>query len=132
MERIKVSSTIPTSPQKLYKTYLSSIEHSNFTGGEAKINPKIGGKMSAWDGYITGKFVKLTMNKKIVQTWRTSDFSEAIKDSILTITSEKVDSRTKISLIHTNIPDGQGESYKKGWKDFYFTPMKKYFKKSVR
>ena len=132
MGRIKVSSTIPTSPQKLYKAYLSSTEHSNFTGGEAKINPKIGGKMSAWDGYITGKFIELAVNKKIVQTWRTSDFSEAIKDSILTITSEKVDSRTKISLIHTNIPDGQGESYKKVWKDFYFTPMKKYFGKSVR
>jgi len=25
------------------------------------------------------------------------------------------------------IPDGQGENYKQGWKDFYFKPMKKYF-----
>jgi len=36
------------------------------------------------------------------------------------------------TLLHTNIPDGQGESYKKCWKDFYFTPMKKYFKKSAK
>ena len=132
MEKIKVSSTIPTSPKKLYNAWLSSKEHSNFTGGEAKINPKIGGKMSAWDGYTTGKFVEFAVNNKIVQTWRSSDFPEASKDSILTITFEKVEKGTKITLLHTNIPDGQGNSYTKGWKDFYFTPMKKYFKKSIK
>jgi len=131
MERIKVSSTITTSPQKLYKSWLNSKEHSNFTGGEAKINPKVGGKMSAWDGYITGKFVELTANKKIVQTWRSTDFPKTSEDSILTISFDKVDNGSKITLLHTNIPDGQGEGYKKGWKDFYFTPMKKYFKKPL-
>jgi activator of HSP90 ATPase len=132
MERIKISSTIPTSPKILYNAWLSSKEHSNFTGGTAKINPKISGKMSAWDGYITGKFVEFKVNKKIVQTWRSSDFRDASKDSILTITFDKIDNGTKITLLHTNIPDGQGESYKKGWKDFYFTPMKKYFRLALK
>ena len=131
MERIKISSRIPTYPRKLYRAWLSSKEHSNFTGGEAKINPKIGGKMSAWDGYITGKFVEFKVNKKIVQTWRSSDFRDASEDSILTITFNKIDNGTKITLLHTNIPDGQGERYKKGCKEFYFTPMKKYFHKAL-
>lgn len=65
MERIKVSSTIPTTPQKLYEAWLSSKKHSDFTGGEAKINPKLGGKMSAWDGYITGKFIEFNVNIKL-------------------------------------------------------------------
>jgi activator of HSP90 ATPase len=132
MERIKVASTIPTSPQKLYEAWLSSKKHSDFTGGEAKINPKLGGKMSAWDGYITGKFIQFNANTKIVQTWRSSNFPEASEDSLLTIIFDKVDNGTKITLVHTNIPDGQGEIYKKGWKDFYFAPMKKYFGKSMR
>jgi hypothetical protein len=34
---------------------------------------------------------------------------------------------TLVSLAHSNIPDGQGERYKKGWKDYYFTHMKKYY-----
>lgn len=130
MERIKVSSTIPASPKKLFNAWLSSKEHSKFTGGSAKVNARIGGKMSAWDGYIMGKFVEFKVNNKIVQTWRSSDFPEVSEDSLLTIIFEKVDNGTKITLLHTNIPDGQGESYKKGWKDFYFTPMKEYFKKS--
>jgi activator of HSP90 ATPase len=132
MERIKVSCTIPTSRYRLFKAWLSSKEHSNFTGGKAKINPKIGGKISAWDSYITGKFVELIMNKKIVQTWRSSDFPDTSRDAMLTITFDKIDNGTKFTLIHTNIPDGQRESYKKGWKDFYFTPMKKYFGRLMR
>jgi hypothetical protein len=36
---------------------------------------------------------------------------------------------TKVSLVHTDIPDGQGENYKKGWDEFYFTPMHTYFSK---
>jgi len=132
VERIKVSSTLPTSPKNLYNSWLSSKEHSNFSGGSVKINARINGKMSAWDGYITGKFVELIQNKKIVQTWKSSNFQESSEDSILTITFNKVENGTKIKLLHTNIPDGQGESYKKGWKDFYFTPMKKYFKKLIK
>jgi activator of HSP90 ATPase len=35
---------------------------------------------------------------------------------------------TKITLIHTNLPKGTASSYKDGWKEYYFEPMKKYFK----
>jgi activator of HSP90 ATPase len=42
---------------------------------------------------------------------------------------EEVSGGTKVTLIHTKIPDGQGESYKQGWDDFYFTPMRAYFSK---
>lgn len=128
MEKIKVSTTLFTSPQKLYKAWLDSKKHSEFTGGEAKIEPKLGGKVSAWDGYIKGKIIELEPNKKIAQTWRSSDFSSSDEDSILEIIFEKVEKGTKIILLHQNIPDGQGAGYKKGWKDFYFTPMKKYFR----
>jgi hypothetical protein len=33
------------------------------------------------------------------------------------------------SIIHSNMPEGQGENYKQGWKDFYFKPMKKFYNK---
>ncbi len=130
METIKTSATFPKSPRIMYNAWLSSKQHSAFTGGEAKINPKIGGKISAWDNYIKGKIIELKPYKKIVQTWRSSDFSPSDKDSILEVFFENVEKGTKITLLHSNIPDGQGKGYKKGWKDYYFTPMKKYFRSS--
>jgi activator of HSP90 ATPase len=35
--------------------------------------------------------------------------------------------KTKLTLVHTNIPTGQEDSYKKGWEDFYFKPMREFF-----
>ena len=39
------------------------------------------------------------------------------------------ESDTKLTIIHTSIPDGQGEGYRQGWLDYYFKPMKEYFGK---
>ena len=64
MEKIRVSAEFPVSPAIIYNAWLSSKEHSLFTGGKAKISAEEGGKFSAWDGYITGKTIKLILIKK--------------------------------------------------------------------
>jgi hypothetical protein len=47
MERKKVAAIVLVSQQKLYKSGLDSKEHSNFTGSVAKIDAKIGGRISS-------------------------------------------------------------------------------------
>jgi len=32
-----------------------------------------------------------------------------------------------MTVIHSDIPDGQGDDYRQGWIDYYFEPMKEYF-----
>jgi len=98
-----------------------------FTGGGAVIDPAVGGKFTAWDGYIEGKTKELQPYKRIVQSWRTTNFPASSPDSELEVFFETVEGGTKITLRHSNIPTGQGQDYKQGWKDHYFTPMKEYF-----
>jgi len=128
-EKIKVTAAFQVAPEVLYNSWLSSSEHTKFTGSKAVIKPVVGSKFSAWDGYISGKLQILEPFKKIVQSWRTTDFPADCPDSILEIRFEKKDKGSKIILMQSEIPDGQGQSYKQGWKDFYFLPMKKYFSK---
>jgi len=73
-------------------------EHTNFTGSSAKINPKVGGKFTAWDGYITGKTIELDLNKRILQNWRTTDFPEETPDSKVELIFVNVDKGTKLIL----------------------------------
>jgi activator of HSP90 ATPase len=40
---------------------------------------------------------------------------------------EETNGKTKVTLIHSNIPEGQADGYKQGWEDFYFKPMREYF-----
>lgn len=126
-ESIKITSLFPVSGMKLYNAWLSTREHSAFTGSGARINKRIGDKFTAWDGYITGRNLELKPYEKIIQSWRTTEFGKNDPDSRLEILFEDRKGKTKMTIIHTNIPDGQGEGYRKGWKDFYFKPMKKYF-----
>lgn len=73
-DSIRVSAVIAASPERLYNAWLSETEHSAMTEGAASIEPNVGGRFTAWDGYISGETIELVENKKVVQTWRTVEF----------------------------------------------------------
>ena len=120
--------TFPVKAERIYKTWLSTKGHSEMNGSPAKVNGIAGGDFTAWDGYIWGIFTELEENKKIAQAWRTGEFPEEADSSIVEILLEENNSKTKLTLIHTNIPEGQADGYIQGWDDFYFKPMREYFK----
>ena len=70
-----------TTAKKIYDTWLSGEGHTKMTGGSAIISDKIGDKFTAWDGYIEGENIDLEPNKRILQTWRTSQFEDDEEDS---------------------------------------------------
>jgi activator of HSP90 ATPase len=119
---------IEVGAEGIYHAWLTSDGHSAMTGSPAKVDGRAGGDFTAWDGYIWGSFLELEQDRKIVQSWRTSEFPEEAEDSRVEIMLEEKGGETQITLVHTDIPEGQAESYKQGWEDFYFKPMKKYFK----
>jgi activator of HSP90 ATPase len=123
---------MPIPPQKLFDAWLSSKIHSAMTGDVAKIEAKVGGKFTTGDNYIQGTIIELEPPKKIVQAWRTTEFSVDAPDSKLEIIIEATETGSKLTLIHSNVPEDQVDEYKEGWKDFYFDPMKIYFKKKAK
>ncbi len=47
---------------------MDSRKHAKFSGDTASISRKVGGKIMAYGGYITGTNVELVQNKTIVRT----------------------------------------------------------------
>ena len=127
MESFNLTKVFSVNPETIYNAWLDSEIHSEIVGSKSVIDPKVNGRFSIWDGYITGWNVELLPNQKIIQNWRTSEFPEDSADSILEIELEEHASGTRLKLTHSNIPDGQSKSYKQGWIDYYFEPMKEYF-----
>ena len=127
MESFKIQATFNVKPGEIYKAWLDSQKHGEMTGTDAEIDPNLNGSFSIWNGYITGNNVELVKNKIIVQRWRTTDFPPESDHSVIEIQLSDTPKGTKILLNHYNIPDGQGNDYKEGWKEYYFKPMKKYF-----
>jgi activator of HSP90 ATPase len=125
--KFKLTVILHASAERIFNAWLSSDGHSAMTGSAAIVDKKLGGAFTAWDGYIFGKTLEMEAPRRLVQAWRTSEFPEGAPDSRVEILFDEVKGGTKLTLIHSDMPEDQVESYKQGWKDFYFKPMKEYF-----
>lgn len=127
---INQTTILDCTPQAAYNAWMDSLQHGEMTGSSAKIDPKEGGKFSAWDGYIQGKTLELDPIKhKIVQVWR-SDEQGWPKDYFSKVTIEflpHTTNQTKIVFKHSGVPQENVKDIEQGWNDFYWTPMQKYF-----
>lgn len=124
MKNIKQTATFKASAHDVYEALMDSKKHSEFTGGKAVISRKVGGKFTAYDGYAEGKNVELVPDNKIVQTWRAGDWSEG-QISQVTVMLDEAEGKTKLTFTQTGIPEDQAEEIAKGWRDYYWKPLKK-------
>jgi uncharacterized protein YndB with AHSA1/START domain len=124
-ESIRVEATIPATPRQIFTAWLDGALHSAMTGSPATVNPD--GTFTSWDNYSSGLTTETVADQRIVQRWRAADFPEGTPDSIVTVTLEAHDDGTHLTVTHDELPDGQAESFRKGWVQFYFEPMTKHF-----
>ncbi len=127
-DSFEITAFFPSVPAvQIYKAWLDSEAHTAFTGSPAQIDLDGGGNFTAWDGYISGRTLETEPFQRIVQAWRTTEFSEDSPDSRLEILIEDVDNGARVTLVHSGIPEGQGDDYRLGWREYYFDPMQRYF-----
>ncbi len=122
-----LSETIPTTPRQIYDAWLDSDGHAAMTGSAAQASPREGAAFTAWGGYIGGRNLVLQPGRRIVQSWRTTRFTPADADSQIEVLLEPVEGGTRLTLHHTNVPDGHAGYQDGGWQDHYFEPMKRWF-----
>lgn len=120
---IRQAVTIKATPQAVYEALMDSRKHARFTGGGASISRTVGGKFSVFDGYASGVNLELVSGKKIVQTWRASDWPKD-QYSKVTFALAKVQGGTRLTFTQTGVPDRHHAAIKQGWIDFYWKPMK--------
>ena len=122
-----LSTILPATPQAIYRAWLDTRLHSAMTGGAAVMSSRLGAQVSAWDGYISGTNIELVPGERIVQTWRTTKFAETDPDSMITVHLLGTPEGTRLTLIHSDVPDAHTGYEQGGWQQFYFEPMRRYF-----
>ena len=123
-----LTATIPASPREIYDAWLDAESHAAMTGGSvSEASPEVGGAFDAWSGYIKGTNVSLEPGRRIVQSWRTSKFSDDDPDSQIEVILEPVEGGTRLTLNHTDVPEGHDGYRDGGWESNYFKPMRAYF-----
>jgi|TARA_B100002003_G_scaffold250163_1_gene288589 uncharacterized protein YndB with AHSA1/START domain len=65
---IEQTVTFRTSAHEVYEALMDSARHSQFTDSNCTISREVGGRFSAYDGYIEGVNIELVPDRKIVQS----------------------------------------------------------------
>jgi len=128
-EEIRLAQRFAVARDRIYRAWLDSQEHTAFTGGsKAEVDPRVGGRHTAWDGYVEGEILALDPGRRIVATWRADDFPEGAPPSrVEVILDEDPAGGTLLTLVHSDLPEGQAERFGEGWQEYYFKPMADYF-----
>ena len=123
------------SPGNVYEAYVDAKRHAAFTGAKASLQAKPGGKMSAWDGYVSGQMLLLRPGKRIVQTWRSMSWPKGSSESILDLRLRSKGKKTELTMVHSGIPArpaSLAKGFTTGWYTSYWKPLRTYFKKRAR
>jgi activator of HSP90 ATPase len=132
-DSIELSRFLPATPDRIYLAWLNGPDHTAMTGGKASVaSTEVGGAFSAWDGYIDGVHVALEPGRRIVQAWRSDDFPADAPESHLEVLLEPAPGGARITIRHTELPEGQGPAVLEGWDEWYLAPMERFFAREAR
>ncbi|MBM3157387.1 MAG: hypothetical protein FJ004_08910, partial [Chloroflexi bacterium] len=103
---IRQTVTFKASPHEVYEALMDSRQHTKFTGAKASISRKVGGRFTAYDGYIEGVNLELVPDEKIVQSWRGSDWPEG-HYSKAAFALKEVGGSTRLTFVQTGVPEDE-------------------------
>ena len=115
-------------PSDIYGTLMDSKRHGALSGQPAKISTRVGGKWNVGHD-LEGKNLKLTKDKRIVQTWRANNWPKTDRSKV-TFALARTAGGTKITFTQTGVPSQFYKEISTGWKTYYWGPLKKRFAKA--
>jgi len=125
---IKQTEHIPgVKPHEVYDALVDPRKHTAFTGSKATGQARVGAKFTAWDGYISGKYLVLEPGRRLVQEWMTTGWPDGAPPSHLEWTFAPKGDGTDVTMVHSQVPAEQAESYRQGSIDYYWDTLKQYF-----
>ncbi|HEY2664792.1 MAG TPA: SRPBCC domain-containing protein [Candidatus Binataceae bacterium] len=118
---------IPATPVEVYDALVNARKHAAFTGVTATSVRRIGGRFTAWDGYISGRYLALIPGRKIAAEWTTTEWPADYPPSVIEFTFEPIKKGTRLKMIQSQVPTSQAPNYRTGWRDYYWNPLRAYF-----
>jgi activator of HSP90 ATPase len=95
----------------------------DWSGAEALIEKKPGGRFMMFDGWVKGTIIKITGNE-LSYTWKPSEWSAGTQESEVHYKLESAEHGTEVQVDHTGLPDEEElENYKEGWEKYFFGPI---------
>ncbi|KAM3861142.1 activator of 90 kDa heat shock protein ATPase homolog 1-like [Diretmus argenteus] len=115
--------TFLTSPDELYRTFTNQEFVQVFTHSAAVVEGHPGGRFQLLEGNVTGHFVELVPDEKIVMRWRFRTWPSEHYATICLDLKDRGD-ETELRMECQGVPSGEEDRTKEGWRRYYFEAIK--------
>lgn len=124
---ITVTIDLPVYPERVYRAWLDSYEHSCFTKRPAQISTQTDEPFSTLDGQVKGIIKVLTPFDRIIQTWQVDQFPGNDPDSEVELTLEPTCTGTELKVVHKGVAVKETREMIQWWEETYLRPLRSYF-----
>ncbi|CAH0056408.1 unnamed protein product [Clonostachys solani] len=119
-----------TTAEEAYQTFVDPARIAAFTRSPPKLfeGAREGGKFELFGGNVSGEYLELEKNKKIVQSWRLSQWPAGHYSTLkIEFDQNDVDHVTIMRVTWDGVPVGQEEVTKRNWVEYYVKSIKQTF-----
>ncbi|XP_056337207.1 activator of 90 kDa heat shock protein ATPase homolog 1a [Danio aesculapii] len=118
--------TFLTSPEELYRIFVTQEMVQAFTHLAAFVDGRCGGKFRLLEGNVHGQFAELIQDKKIAMRWRFASWPAGHAATVI-LNFVNQGSETELILEARGVPSNEEERMKEGWQRYYFNAIKQTF-----
>jgi uncharacterized protein YndB with AHSA1/START domain len=113
-------------PERIMQLLTDPILIRKWSGEDAVLEDKVGGRFEMFDGWVKGEVLKINSNE-LAYTWKPGDWAEETKASEVHYLLLENEAGTKVMIKHTGFPDEKEmERNRIEWTDFVFDPLEDY------
>ncbi|XP_043839381.1 activator of 90 kDa heat shock protein ATPase homolog 2-like isoform X2 [Dromiciops gliroides] len=114
-----------TSVEQLYRIFTTKDLVQKFSKSSAVIEAEKGGKFQMFDGNVTGEYLELLSNKRILMKWRCKSWPEEHYATVA-LNFVSVVGQTELQLNCKGVPVCKEESMRKCWEKQHFEEIKRF------
>lgn len=124
---IEIQQTVRSPINETFRAMTTPRLVDDWGGGPARIQARVNGKWSLWDGDMFGVVKEVEYPRRMVHTLRELIWDDSYLDSLVYWELAEAEYGTRISLVHTGLPTRKiREQHHDGWYEYFLGPLKAY------
>ncbi|EDQ89667.1 uncharacterized protein MONBRDRAFT_32329 [Monosiga brevicollis MX1] len=118
-----IRDTIPLPAQLIFETLMNEDRVSAYTQSQCKVDSRIGGSFTMFNGSVKGVIKDLVPYRRVHQAWRFESWPEGHYSDVVIDLSE-AEGKTSLSIQHSEVPESDIERTQDGWRRLQLEPLK--------
>jgi uncharacterized protein YndB with AHSA1/START domain len=107
--------------REVWRALTDPVVIERWGGGPVEMSAEPGAQFSLWGGDIHGRNLTAEPPSRLVQEWFGGDWEES---SVVEFVLAGEGVRTRLTLLHTRVPDDVAADFDAGWDEYYLGPMR--------